>query len=187
MKKLVVVLIALVAITGIWAGADLVQADEEDTGPIHRVFEGLVADGVITEAQAEAVMHRLGPVLRELISGREHRIAHGVLEEAHERLHHGSEQDARHKRLRDAQFHQLLTLFGMEAAELRERLGHGTSIAAIGEELGFAVDEIASAMATPFTRLLRAQVEEGDITAEEARARLQGIKQDIRHRVLAAG
>ena len=197
MRKLVIVLATAVVLAAVVAfsltavlaqeeqGAEAKEA-QPDQHPLHSALADLVADGVITEAQARVVAERLEAVLHELEVHQHHMRFHEELEQEHGQFHQRLEFGAV-RPVEQVQFSLLVHLFGMEPGELGERFQSGQSIASIGDELGIGVESIVATLVQPIQEHLEAAVTEGDISEEEAAHRLEEERSRIFRHIQGGG
>lgn len=118
---------------------------------IQTVLDELVADGTLTQAQADAVAEAL--VAADL---RPHRGHH-----------------------RGAHLGTLTEVLGLDAAELRDALADGATLAELAEQAGVSVDELVASMVAEAEQHLSAAVDQGRLTQEEADERLAEIEERI--------
>lgn len=135
------------------------QSDEGTTDEGERPERGafledalapLVENGTIDQSQADAVIAAIEEARPE-----------GFGEGRHAR-HHG-----RHVALEG-----VTDLLGIDAAELRELLADGQTLAEIGEANGVSVDDLVAALVSEVEERLASAVEDGDLTQEEADEKL---------------
>jgi len=130
--------------TPIVAGAEDAAATVADAPSwVADALSGLVDDGTLTEAQADAVVQALADARPER-GFRPGGPGGGVVAEA----------------------------LGMEVTELRDARRDGATIAELAAERGVSVEEIVDAIVAEMTEHLSAAVESGRITQEQADARL---------------
>ena len=150
----------------------LIHAQESteatEVGPFEQVFAGLVEDGILTQKQAETVMERLGPVIREVVE---------------DQVHRAVAEDEQRERIEQGQLNNLFELLGLEKDEFFGLLKDGETIASLGEDRGVTVEQIVEVMVPPIQRMLTVAVNEGDLEPEVARARLQEAKAYIEEKV----
>lgn len=150
--------IAIGGLGGAVLGAPgLAGAAESATGAaswVQDALSGLVDDGTITQAQADAV----GTALEE--ARPERRFGHGGF-----RMHLGSEV------LTDA--------LGVTEDELRTALQEGKTIAEVAEAEGVALDAVIDALVAEHETHLDERVAAGDLTQAQADERLEGARERI--------
>lgn len=110
----------------------------------------LVEDGTIDQGQADAVIAAIQEARPE-----------GFGEGRHGR-HHG----------RHVAMEGVTDLLGIDAAELRELLDDGQTLAEIGEANGVSVDELVAAIVSELEERLASAVEDGDLSQDEADEKL---------------
>jgi hypothetical protein len=141
-------------------------ADRPDRGAwLDEALQPLVADGTITQAQADAVTAALQaarPEGRPGGPGRGHGIGHG-------RDGHGLEAAA--------------TALGMTADELRTALQDGQTIAEVAAAKGVDIQTIIDAMTAELKTHLDEEVAAGEHTQEEADAKLADAIERITERL----
>ena len=175
------VAVAALSLTTVFAltdHGDSSSKPEDIKGPILQVFDGLVAEGVISEEQAEEVISRLKPALLERINHFKRQTAFRLKKEVHQRLHNGFKQLHR-GRLERVQFRLLLEFFGVEPRDLRSSLGQGQSIASVGEDLGIGVDQIVDTLVQPIQKYVEHKVSQGLLSEEEVARRIQEARAKI--------
>ena len=210
MKKLTartLIGVALVVVAAVWLGGVFAQSPEEDDlqtaaeqgggdvgggddNPIARALSRLVHDGVITQAQAEAVASQVLPVVHEMSVKVKHQNAHERLEGMHERIHKDLKVKVPGKpkdKLKAAQHRLPLELLGLGPKELQEKIAHGESVASIGETLGIPVECIVATLLGAIDEHLAMAVREGDLTGQEAAERLETARGEILEHVLSGG
>lgn len=174
MKKLITsIAVSGAVVTGGVAGALLgvptlsgAQTDEapasedgapDKRGPIKEVLDGLVADGTLTQDQADKV----GEALREKLGERKGR--------------HGPRG---HKLLAGA-----AEALGLTGEELRTELREGKSLATIAEEQGVSVDDLVAAMVAAAEARIDEAVEAGKLDQAKADELKSGLEDKIRSMV----
>lgn len=113
---------------------------------VDEALSGLVTDGTITQAQADAVETALEEARPERGPGRGH--PHPHLE-------------------------VVAGALGMTADELKDALTEGTTIAEVAASKGVAVDTVIDAMVAAQKAHLDEKVAEGDLTQEQADERME--------------
>lgn len=122
------------------------------------MLDELVTEGVISQAQADAVEE--------------------AFVEAAPHRHHRGGPFGRH--LAGAEVAELL---GLTGEELREQLVPGTTLAEVAEANGVSTDELVDALVTFGEERLAQAVENGRLTQEEADAKAADLESEITERV----
>lgn len=127
------------------------ESDRPERGAfLEDALAPLVEDGTIDQGQADAVIAAIEEARPE-----------GFGKGRHAR-HHG----------RHVAMEGVTDLLGIDAAELRELLADGQTLAEIGEANGVSVDELVAAIVSELEERLASAVEDGDLTQEEADEKL---------------
>lgn len=132
---------------------------ERATTAIREALSGLVDDGVIDSAQADAVAEELAS--NRMFEGRRHGRGHG--------FGFGAASE-------------LTELLGIETSELMSQLREGSSLAEIAEAQGVDPDAVAELLVSEAETRLDAAVERGlmdEAEADEKLAELEGMIDDI--------
>ncbi|MGF1646098.1 MAG: hypothetical protein ACFCVF_04145 [Kineosporiaceae bacterium] len=155
------------------ASAATVDATEEGTvaeavgdrlSKIRDALDGLVSDGTIDEAQADAVAETLDEALPQRGSGGPGGHAgHG----GHEGRGVGLALD------------EAAGLLGITADELLVELREGQSLTAVAEAQGVEVDTLVDGLVTAAEERIAERVADGDITQEEADERLTEVEERV--------
>ncbi len=126
---------------------DRVQMWRDGGGALQEVLDGLVADGTLTQEQADAVTDGVRAEVEERHEenggGRGHGVMRGLWEEA-------------------------AAVIGVEPEALREGLQDGSSLAEIAAEAGVERQELVDALVAKGEELIDAAVAEGDLDEERA-------------------
>ncbi|WP_436793719.1 hypothetical protein [Actinospongicola halichondriae] len=125
------------------------EADRPEQGAfLEEALAPLVDAGTIDQGQADAVIAAIEEARPEGFGG------HG--------RHHG----------RHVASEAVTDLLGMDAAELRELLADGQTLAEVGEANGVSVDDLAAALVSEMEERIAGAVEDGKLTQEEADEKL---------------
>ncbi len=123
------------------------------------VLDELVAEGVITQAQADTITERMQAARAEFRTNRGHRGYPGA---------------------------EVVTeLLGLTQAEIREAFQAGTTLAELAEAQGIATDDLVDALVAEAEAKVAEKLEAGDITQERADSILDGLEEKIEDRVTA--
>ena len=154
-----------VATTDDTTGADE-SADRPDRGAwLEKALQPLIADGTITQAQADAVTTALQEARPEGRPGGRG-MGRGM---GHGRVGHGLEAAA--------------TALGITSDELRTALRDGQTIAEVAAEKGVDIQTVIDAMAAEVKTHLDEEVAAGERTQEEADAKLADAIERITERL----
>ncbi len=156
----------VVVVVGLAMGGLALAQDTADSGRFTRVpsaayerildlLAPLVDDGTLTEDQAVAVADRLADTLP------------------------GRNRPARRDRVADV----LVDELGVTPAELREAAGAGVSLADVAEGQGVPPQQLVDRLVAPLEERLAGAVAEGDLTEEEAAAKLDRARDHVSDRV----
>jgi hypothetical protein len=142
------------------------SADRPDRGAwLEEALQPLIADGTITQAQADAVISALQDARPEGRPGGPG-MGRGM---GHGRIGHGIEAAA--------------TALGMTSDELRTALRNGQTIAEVAAEKGVDIQTVIDAMAAELKTHLDEEVAAGELTQEEADAKLADAIERITERL----
>lgn len=123
---------------------------------IRAALDGLVSDGTLDEAQADAVASTLDEALPQRGPGG-----------------HGGPGGGRGGLALD----EAAGLLGLTADELRTELQEGQSLAAVAEAQGVALETLVDGLVTAAQERLAERVSSGDITQEQADERLADLQE----------
>ena len=129
------------------------EADATVRTTVRDVLDGLVADGTLTQAQADAV----GEALSEVHSERGHRGRRGG--------GHG--------------FGSLSEILGLEAGEFRDAIAGGATIADLAEQAGLTTDDVVDALLAEAEERIDTAVADGRLDADEAAEKLAQLEERI--------
>jgi hypothetical protein len=132
---------------------------------LEEALQPLIADGTITQAQADAVISALQDARPEGRPGGPG-MGRGM---GHGRIGHGIEAAA--------------TALGMTSDELRTALRNGQTIAEVAAEKGVDIQTVIDAMAAELKTHLDEEVAAGELTQEEADAKLADAIERITERL----
>ncbi len=125
------------------------EADRPERGAfLDEALAPLVDDGTIDQGQADAVIAAIQEARPAGFGG------HG--------RHHG----------RHVASEAVTDLLGIDAAELRELLADGQTLAEIGDANGVSVDDLVDALVSEVEERLASAVEDGNVTQDEADEKL---------------
>ena len=122
-------------------------------GRIQDVLDGLVADGTLTEAQADAVAEALAEIRPE------RGMRHG--------LHRGHV------------FGEIAGILGMEREAVRDALAEGATIADLAADAGMTTDDVVAALLVEASDRIADAVEAGRIDAAEAETKLAEVEERL--------
>lgn len=142
------------------AAGTIAAAVADGAGPVQDALDELVANGTLTQDQADAVKEALQEVRAD-----------------HRRLH----------RLRGIASDTVLDVLGIDADALREALRNGDSLADIATANGVDPQAVIDALVAEASERLDAAVENGRITAEDAAEKLGEIEERITDAVNGEG
>lgn len=165
--------VAVAIAVAVMSGLALAQTDDDpstgDPGQTQqsRVADRLaplVADGTITQAQADAIAEHF---------------AERFAERQAEREEYRAQRQAFHQ--------ELLGLLGVTADDLRAAIQDGMTLADVAEQQGVAVDDVIDLMVSQAEERLADAVDEGRLTQEEADEKLADITEKITDNVNNGG
>ena len=164
-KKIAAATVSAALLGGIFAGsvvsspvtAIAQEATDEAEATVRTtvsdVLDGLVADGTLTQAQADAV----GDALSEVRIERGHRGRRGG--------GHG--------------FGSLSEILGLEAGEFRDAIAGGATIADLAEQAGLSTDDVVDALLADAEERIDAAVADGRLDADEAAEKQAQLEERI--------
>ena len=166
--KIAVMVVAVVA--AVMSGLALAQTTDDTTEApsfqtrVQEQLAPLVEDGVITQAQADAITDNFVEAQTERQQAREERRAQ-----------------------RDADRQELLDLLGIEGEALREAFSEGQTLADVAETQGVDVQSVIDLLVGNAEDRIAQAVEDGKLTAEEAEEKLAEITDKVTDKVNNGG
>lgn len=127
----------------------------DDPTRVQDVLDGLVADGTLTQVQADAVAEALAEI----------RLERGT--------RHGPGHRGGHV------FAEIADILGMEPRELRDAIVDGATIADLATDAGVTTDDIVAALLAEASERIGAAVESGRIDAADAEMKLADIEERL--------
>jgi hypothetical protein len=144
------------------------QAESGPVGAVREALEGLVSDGTIDEAQADAVAEALGDALAERRGGGPG--GHGG---------HGPGGPGGFGDHRGLGLDVAATTLGVSEDELRTALADGESLASVAEAQGVSTEVLVDALVAAAEEHLAEHVADGDLTQEQADERSAALTERI--------